>query len=424
MNKLTFCINTSVNELSYLKLLLRSLEDNLHYKDHEILVFIDSDNENAYEWLISQKKNFSHLRILRNTLPICYGYARNINEMFKFASHEIVSYLQSDMVISQDYDLSILTHVRPNHVLCSTRIEPPLHGASPHTYTKDFGLCPQSFKYKEFLAFSKSIKSPKITSHFFAPFTLYKEAWNNIGGHDTQFRRSREDSDILKRLAINGVKFIQTWEALVYHFTCTSSRGRDWFNPLNHAAQSRALLQAAADDIEMRRFIKKWGSFHHSTEASPYYPISAYIKGRDLSLSDLLCCEALFNEVYIEEETLIAQVQEHYDTLHLPANKLLNIDSDSWGRYKYLYNQPRARDHIKPWSTRTTPISVHFNSSTNIPQLVPALSALHSQIPSLSPGLYNGGLFKLSIDTKQDSSIDKIITTNPSIKQEHLYSVS
>ena len=108
MNKLTFCINTSENELSHLKLLLRSLEDNLHYKDHEILVFIDSDNENTYEWLISQKKNFSHLRILRNTLPICYGYARNINEMFEQASNDIVSYLQSDMVICKNYDKEVL----------------------------------------------------------------------------------------------------------------------------------------------------------------------------------------------------------------------------------------------------------------------------------------------------------------------------
>ena len=77
--------------------------------------------------------------------------------------------------------------------------------------------------------------------------------WNNIGGHDTQFRRSREDSDVLNRLILSGNTILQTWEALVYHFTCTSSRGKDWFNPKNTKAQERVKLQEQADYIEMKK---------------------------------------------------------------------------------------------------------------------------------------------------------------------------
>ena len=82
MKQISFCINTAVNELDNLKLLFKSLKDNLKYKKHEIIVFIDSDNEGTYEWLLTQKSEFNDLKILKNPLPICYGYARNINEMF------------------------------------------------------------------------------------------------------------------------------------------------------------------------------------------------------------------------------------------------------------------------------------------------------------------------------------------------------
>ncbi len=73
--------------------------------------------------------------------------------MFEFASNDIVSYLQSDMVISKNYDLALLKHIKPQTVLSSTRIEPPLHGVGSEKHTIDFGIIPQEFKYNEFLEF-------------------------------------------------------------------------------------------------------------------------------------------------------------------------------------------------------------------------------------------------------------------------------
>ena len=61
---ISFCINTAVNELDYLKLLFKSLQDNLSNLNHEIIVFIDSDNQGTLEWLIEQKTIFPNLKIL------------------------------------------------------------------------------------------------------------------------------------------------------------------------------------------------------------------------------------------------------------------------------------------------------------------------------------------------------------------------
>ena len=109
MDKLiSFCVNTSRNELNHIKLLFKSLEKNLSILEHEIIVFVDSDNQGTTEWLLTQKQIFPNLKILKNKLPIPYGYQRNINEMFEYATHEIISYLQSDMVVCKNYDIEVL----------------------------------------------------------------------------------------------------------------------------------------------------------------------------------------------------------------------------------------------------------------------------------------------------------------------------
>ena len=55
---ISFVINTAVNELNHIKLLLNSLQLNLDNKNHEILVFIDNDNQGTYKYLKSIKNNF------------------------------------------------------------------------------------------------------------------------------------------------------------------------------------------------------------------------------------------------------------------------------------------------------------------------------------------------------------------------------
>ena len=61
MKPISFCINTAVNEIDYIKLLFKSLNDNLSTLEHEIIVFIDSDNQGTLEWLIEQKSIFPNL---------------------------------------------------------------------------------------------------------------------------------------------------------------------------------------------------------------------------------------------------------------------------------------------------------------------------------------------------------------------------
>lgn len=424
MQQITICVNTSRNELNHVKLLFKSLEQNLSTLEHEVVVFVDSDNQGTTEWLLTQKQIFPNLKILKNELPIPYGYQKNINEMFEFASNKIVSYLQSDMVICKNYDIEVLKHLKPNMILCSTRIEPPLHGNSGEKITYDFGLDPEIFNLEVFTQYAELEKQEKITEYFFAPFTLYKDTWNSIGGHDTIFRRSREDSDILTRLVLNNTKIIQVWNALVYHFTCTSSRGKNWFDPNNQEAQNRAQLQQFADQIEMGKFFRKWGKFNHSTEKNIYYKISANILGQNLNLNKFIAFESFFDKVYIENESLIPLIQEEYDKQQTVANQLLNISFKDWEEYNYMFNQLKTSDRIHPLSESKGDIIVEFNIDlTDEIYMNSFFIHLQDVIEQNEEGEFEYGPFKIFINKKEDKSKDKIFISNPKIKQEHLYKI-
>lgn len=422
MQLISFCVNTARNELNHIQLLFKSFQQNLSTLDHEFIVFIDSDNQNTFDWLLTQKQTFPNLKILKNELPIPYGYARNINEMFSFASNEIVTYLQSDMVVCKNYDLEILKHLQPNMILCSTRIEPPLHGNSGEKLTYDFGLDPTKFDLDKFTEYAESHKQTKITEYFFAPFTLYKDTWNLIGGHDTRFRRSREDSDILIRLQLNGTKIIQSWNALVYHFTCTSSRGKDWFDTNNTQAQERVQMQNYADSIELSRFFRKWGTFTHDIKTSFKYNISAKIRGKETTQNSLKfkAVEPFFNKIQISSYFIDSLKQENSQQ-HNVANTLLNISNEIWSEYSYMYLHD---DYYTRCTTNdvTDDIVVEFDldSLTDI-NFIANLQAIIHQTEDI--GSFSYGNFSIHIQNKNDVSKQNIIVKNPEIKQEHLYTV-
>jgi len=341
--------------------------------------------------------------------------------MFKFASHDIVSYLQSDMVISRNYDEYVLKHVKPNMILSSTRIEPPLHGPGSEKHTMNFGLSPSEFKYEEFLKYCENNRQENSTEYFFAPFTLYKEVWNSIGGHDTLFRRSREDSDILNRLILSGAEIVQTWEALVYHFTCTSSRGKGWFDKTNEQAQLRARMQEQADGVEMARMFRKWGAFTHGKPFDYHYNIVSNIEFDTANLMLLPVVEVFFNKVGVT-------TKDAYDYLvnadeHRYANELLNFSKEDWDTYSYLYNTENLVDRFSKGQVQGDVVVSFKLSQINQENYDEVLQNLQHIIHNAEEGNYEVGGLILSINKKANNIKDKIKVINPKIKLEHLYEV-
>lgn len=418
MEKITFATNTGPGTLEYTKLLLRSLKENLDSDEHEILVFIDKDNDGTLDYLRSIKGDFKDLKIVTHTIKPIVGPERNSNLIVETAKHDIVSYLQSDMVVSKHYDTEILKHLEQDMILSSTRIEPPLHGPSELTFTMNFGLTPEEFKWDEFVSHAETVKSDKIVDHFFAPFTTYKQAWNKLGGYDTNFRRSRCDSDIVQRALHLGIQIKQTYSANVYHFTCVSSRGKNWFDANDEKAQRRVQIQQSADQVEIRRFVRKWGKFSHFDKIQFKYDIDFVLIGSSLELAGVAYdLEPFGSRMWVESQELKNKLLERVSSEHDFANELYGFDQSDWEASKQYYNQTDYNQIYCVGKPSDYSIKITINPNTNLTQFFQHLTSLRDMLEGAEPGDYelegvDVSIIELKESTPQLQVINPIFETN------------
>ena len=417
MKSISFVTNTSVNTRDHVELLMKSLHDNLDGKEHEIIVFVDSDNEDVYGYLKSIKKDFFDLKIVTHNVKPCIGYARNNNILVDIAKHDIVSYLQSDMVIGPHYDTNILSELEDGCILSATRIEPPLHGYSDYTITEDFGTDPTKFNMDKWNTYSESVKSNRAAEYFFAPITFYKKVWQSIGGYDTRFRRSREDSDLVQRCIHAGIKLIQTWQANVYHFTCTSSRGQNWFDPNNEEAKKRVELQQTADGIELRRFLQKWNGFNHGDAKLDKFDVDLVIKDQNrINPMFIAQLEPFFSRVWLGSQTEKEAVIQLLSNEHDPANELLGFTKEDWEESKKFYNTVDFEAIYKIGSPETYNIKIEVNFQNTDPskdQFLQNLTSISSILEPNEPGIYQLGCAKIDIQNHVRTTQDQIKVQNP-----------
>ena len=420
MEKISFCIASAKNEKYYTLGVLKSLEDNTNFSHHEVLIFIDSDNQNTYEELLEYKKQNPNVKIYNNQSDFPIGSQRNVSIMFHHASNDIVIYLQSDMVVSNEFDKYFLKALNKdkNRVISAARIEPPLHPPSPEKIVKDFGLSPEEFKYDEFYNFTKNLQKenkPLMVGHF-APFGLYKETYFKVmGGFDTRFRCSREDSDFIIRLNTNKLESLQTWNASVYHYTCISSRGTDWHKN-DQKAEIKNQWQEKADEQELKRFIRKWGYFGH--EYLPKYNSTLIIDINTApNLKLLSMIEPYFNKIVLNDKEFLNQVINfiEYENEYY-SNKRWSYTSEHWKKVKqnfmlsdiksriilesdYKYNDDVIikTDIYSLIKNFNTPEIRNFIEHSN-----EVLTQLLNESQNNYKGVYNIGCFEVTVNSLED----------------------
>jgi GT2 family glycosyltransferase len=417
MQQISFVTNTGADTLEYTKLLLESLKTNLVGKEHEIIVFIDKDTDGTYEYLKSIKNDFYDLKIVTHKLKGPVGYQANSNLLVDIAKHDIVSYLQSDMIVGPDYDVNVLSELEDNCILSSTRVEPPLHGYSDYTITYDFGTDPTVFDMDKWNNYSKIVKTSQAAEYFFAPITFYKKVWQSIGGYDTIFRRSREDSDFVQRCVHAGIKMIQTWQANVYHFTCVSSRGKNWFDENNQKAKDRVELQKIADGIEIRRFLKKWGGFNHGEQKLKKMDIDLVIKdNRQLNPLFIAQLEVYSSRVWLRSQDYINTMMQTFNNEQDPANQLLGYEKEGWEEAKHLFRTTNFQDIYRVGEPIDFNVKIEIDFTNVDPaqdEFIQNVTRLGDIIEAQEPGIYELGSAKIEIRNIVDLAKDQIIVQNP-----------
>ena len=346
MDKTISFIQPSRSNLKYLKWSYEAIRKNLGYR-HEICMADDFSDDGTWEWMKEIAEKDANVKIHRNNGPTRLGHTILYDTLVNIATNDIVMIYHADMYALPNMDTEVLKHIKPGVVVSATRIEPPLHPAGPEKVIKDFGIEPEEFKEQELLNWFDMDYTweQETTEGIFAPWAIYKEDFQKIGGHDKLFApQSKEDSDIFNRFILNGYKVVQTREGCVYHMTCRGSRFADGAkrNPdgevfMKNRETDEWLTQ---NERSTRNFIRKWGTMVQHDRLlkpiiSPMYNIGFELTEQtsieNIRLLEPWCCYMVVPDremisQYIEEE----QPNTDYDLterLHtdIPNNPIYDI---------------------------------------------------------------------------------------------------
>ena len=303
-------IQPSRNNLKYLKWSYNSIRKNLGYR-HEICMADDASDDGTWMWMNKIADKDKNVKIHRNNgykrLGHTILYDTLIND---YATNDIVMIYHADMYACPKMDVEVLKHLERGKVVSATRIEPPLHPDGPEKVLKDFGIEPEEFDELgliEFLDIGIDY-TKKPTEGIFAPWAIYKDDFQAIGGHDPLYApQSKEDSDIFNRFQLAGYETIQTWRGFVYHMTCRGSRFKDGAmrNPAGQVfMKGRESSEWLAQNLRStRNFIRKWGHMvKHDEYLKPIVPpkYKVYFKAYNCNLNLLRELEPWCDKIFLD----------------------------------------------------------------------------------------------------------------------------
>jgi len=279
----------SYNNLKHLKNVYISIKK--HEPEAEVVLLDDGSTDGTWEWIQQQDciKYRSEKRI---------GHTILYDKGIELATNNIVGILHADMIVGPNYVKNLLKHLKPLTVVCGTRIEPPLHPEGKEKIIKDFGLDFDTLNIDAFEKYVLEVQEEfkdQTTKGMFAPWILYKEDFQSIGGHDPLFAPfPYEDSDIFQRWILNGYELIQSRDAFVYHLTC---RGHRWNEQVGKDDDYYKIVSQRA----ARNYLRKWGSWIKNDEYQypiipPKYNINFKVTHCNLQLLELLepWCDKIF----------------------------------------------------------------------------------------------------------------------------------
>lgn len=403
--EITFIIPVRNNQ-KYAKQAYESIR-RYHPSKHWIILLDDASTDSTWEWIQQLIKTDEKVIGYLNESKERIGHTVLYDLGVKIATTEVISILHSDMVITENYVENILKHLKPGTVVSATRIEPPLHPPGPEKIVFNFGMEPEEFAIKSFTHFvnekEKEFKD-KTTEGIFAPWTMYKEDFIAIGGHDLLFAPMElEDSDIFNRMFLAGYEFVQSRDAFVYHMTCRGSRFKDgieiekeiplpdgtiWYKPKD----SEEYLKLR--NTKFREWWRKWHTdVLHDKHMKPLVPgryETAFVV-KNANLDIVAALEPWCDVLYTDDEMGIIEAA-YYETEH-----------------KKTMFDLKSKFRVIKCSTPKESIVLEFDAK----QLTEAhLRTFISQLPQILDNATETGIFKFGapqfeIFTLKINSLDK-----------------
>ena len=106
MEKITFCIPSKSN-LRYLKTCIPSIRNNASRSDHEIIIFVDQDEDGTIDWLEENKDKYDLTWIVNPMLKYgtIYGIGRAYDACIEKSTTDVFMIFHADMILGHNADL-------------------------------------------------------------------------------------------------------------------------------------------------------------------------------------------------------------------------------------------------------------------------------------------------------------------------------
>ena len=281
-HKITTCISSN-NNLEYLKLAVKSVRKNAYYRDMPIIIYAENCTDGTDEWLA---KNGYGLEYYIEKNEIEKGIGGGMNFCVDKAKTEFVNIIHSDMWIAPNQDLELLKcydDLEPNVrlIASSFRIQPKIFPNDPDyrpgtvfVPIESFGAYHNDFDSDHFDSWSKdfsTLNNEIVRKGGGAGFFCRKVDYEWIGGNDPLFApASWEDKDLFIRMQLEGYEFKMTTKSVVWHF---SARGSHFRDEAKDNFNSKSKRQQTAEQINMQKFINKWGRLPEDDDQTFVKPI-------------------------------------------------------------------------------------------------------------------------------------------------------
>lgn len=297
VNNVTLVIPT-YNNLKHIKNAYTSIRK--YYPTLELILLDDGSSDGTFEWLTETKSNDDNVVLYQSEERVGHTILYDVG--IDMAKNEIIGIIHADMIVSENYLENLLKHLDKGKVVCGTRIEPPLHPPGNEKIVQNFGMDFDDLDipaFEEFVTKAQSEYSNQTSKGMFAPWILYKEDFQSIGGHDPLFAPfPYEDSDIFQRWILAGYELIQSRDSFVYHLTC---RGHRW----NNEVQKDDDYYKVASNKAARNYLRKWGIWIENDSyqypiITPKYNVEFRIFNCRADLLTLLepWCDSIYVDLY------------------------------------------------------------------------------------------------------------------------------
>ena len=202
-NTIEKCLLTIINEIKKIK-----------HNEFEIIIVDDNSNDNTNNII----RKFKEVKLIKLKKNKGVGYARNIGA--RIAKNEILCYIDSDLIISENSILSLLKRLLQNDNIGSVGAIPVLPNLNLKQWSSNFVALKSLYGFRE-------IKSEYYVSEAQSEFfVIYRDFLKKIGGWKAYRNAGGEEYELgyrinlfgKKNLKIKNATYTTYWDGLYSRF--------------------------------------------------------------------------------------------------------------------------------------------------------------------------------------------------------------